>query len=54
MVIINEYDDSVRFVAIVGINKNRQFFVGDYEPTTAEDPLYIVRWFQVVEHSDNL
>ena len=29
-------------------------FVGNNEPSTAEDPLYYVRWRQVADHSDNL
>ena len=53
MVIINEDDDSVRAVAIMWLDKNRQFFVWNAEPGTAEDLLYSVRWSQVSEQSDN-
>ena len=35
------------------INKNHQFFVGNAEPATDEEPLYRVRWRQVAEHSDH-
>ena len=54
MVSINEEDDSVHAVAIMWLDKNHQFFVGNAEPTTSEDPLYRVRWRQVTEQSDNL
>ena len=51
---MNEYDDSFCAIAIMWIDKNRQFFVGNAEPATAEEPLYRVRWHQVAEQSDNL
>ena len=54
MVSINADDDSVCAIAIMWIDNNRQFFVGDSEPATSEEPLYSVRWSQVAEHSDNL
>ena len=54
MASINEYGDSVHAVAIMWLDKNHQFFVGNAEPTTSEDPLYRVRWRQVTEQSDNL
>ena len=53
LVSINEDDDSVRAVAIMWLDKNRQFFVWNAEPGTAEDLLYSVRWSQVSEQSDN-
>ena len=54
MVSINEYGDIVHDVAIMWLDNNRQFFVGNAEPATAEEPLYRVRWHQVAEQSDNL
>ena len=51
---INEDDDSVRAVAIMWLDKNHQFFVGNSEPATTEEPLYHVRWRQVAEQSDHL
>ena len=41
--IINEDDDSIRAVAIMWLDKNHKFFVGNAEPATDEDPLYHVR-----------
>ena len=54
MVSINEYGDSVHDVAIMWLDNNRQFFVGNDEPATAEERLYCVRWCQVEEQIDNL
>ena len=54
LVIINEDYDSVFAVAIMCLNNNRLFFVGNSEPVTDEDPLYHGRWRQEVEHSDNM
>ena len=54
LVSINEDDDSVCAVAIICLNNNCQFFVGNAEPENSEEPLYYVRWRQVVEQSDNL
>ena len=51
---INEDDDSARAMAIICLNKNCQFFVGNAETDTAEDPLYRVRWRQVSEQSNNM
>ena len=48
MAIINKDDDSVLTVATLWLDKNRQFFWWDAESTTAEDPIYSVRWRQVV------
>ena len=54
MASINKDDDSVLTVATLWLDKNRQFFVGDYEPSTAEETLYCVKCRQVAEQSDNL
>ena len=53
MVSINEYGDSVHDVAIMWLDNNRQFFVGNADPATAEEPLYCVMWCQVAEQSGN-
>ena len=53
LVSINEDDDSVRDVAIMWLDRNRIFFVGNTEPNTDEDTLYRVRWNQMAEQSDN-
>ena len=49
MVSINKDDDSVRAVAIMCLEKDFHFFVGDAEPSTTEDTLYHIRWRQVAE-----
>ena len=49
----NDEDDSVGAVAIMWLDNNRRFFVGDTEPATAEEPLYRVMWRQVAEQSEN-
>ena len=43
MLRINEYYDSVYAVAIMWLDKIRQFFVGNAEPATTKDPLNCVR-----------
>ena len=48
LVSINGDHDSVRSVATICLNKNGQSFVGNSEPATAEGPLYLVRWHQLV------
>ena len=47
MVSINEEDDSVHAVAIMWLDNNYRFFVGNAEPATDDDTLYRVRWSQV-------
>ena len=54
MVRFNEDDDSVRAVAIMRLDKNRRFFLGNAEPGTAEEPLFRARWRQAAEHRDNM